>query len=52
MAFFLNLRKKALECAQAMRELIFEQTHAIHFEMIEDFFDGCKRFESDFLGGV
>ncbi|PHJ24853.1 arginyl-trna synthetase [Cystoisospora suis] len=44
-------RKKALECAQAMRELIFEQTHAIHFEMIEDFFDGCKRFESDFLGG-
>ncbi|PFH35717.1 arginyl-tRNA synthetase [Besnoitia besnoiti] len=44
-------RKKARDCAQAMRDLIFEQTHAIHFEMIEDFFDGCKRFEADFLGG-
>lgn len=33
-----------------MRDLIFEQTHAIHFEMIEDLFEGCRQFEKDFLG--
>lgn len=42
-------RERALMCANTMRELIFEQTHAIHFEMIEDFFDGCRQFERDFL---
>ncbi|KAL8455449.1 hypothetical protein Emag_000718 [Eimeria magna] len=41
---------KAAECGSAMRDLIFEQTHAIHFEMIEDLFDGCQQFEKDFLG--
>eukprot|EP00922_Rhytidocystis_sp_ex-Travisia-forbesii_P017932 GHVS01026715.1.p1 GENE.GHVS01026715.1~~GHVS01026715.1.p1 ORF type:complete len:1171 (-),score=194.93 GHVS01026715.1:154-3666(-) len=44
-------RRKALDCTNAMRDMIFEQTHAIHFEMIEDFFDGCKQFENDFLDG-
>lgn len=33
-----------------MRDLVFEQTHAIHFEMIEDLFEGCQQFEKDFLG--
>eukprot|EP00922_Rhytidocystis_sp_ex-Travisia-forbesii_P017929 GHVS01026712.1.p1 GENE.GHVS01026712.1~~GHVS01026712.1.p1 ORF type:complete len:1160 (-),score=161.66 GHVS01026712.1:154-3252(-) len=42
-------RRKAMECTNAMRDMIFEQTHAIHFEMIEDFFDGCRQFENDFL---
>ncbi|KAL8438775.1 hypothetical protein Efla_004618 [Eimeria flavescens] len=44
-------RTKALECGSAMRDLVFEQTHAIHFEMIEDLFAGCQQFEKDFLGG-
>ncbi|KAL8272427.1 hypothetical protein Esti_003717 [Eimeria stiedai] len=43
-------RTKAAECGSAMRDLVFEQTHAIHFEMIEDLFDGCQQFEKDFLG--
>jgi len=43
-------RERAKQCASTMRDLIFEQTHAIHFEMIEDFFDGCRQFEADFLG--
>jgi len=45
------VRERARTCANTMRDLIFEQTHAIHFEMIEDFFDGCRQFEHDFLGG-
>ncbi|KAH0479248.1 MAG: hypothetical protein KVP17_000372 [Porospora cf. gigantea B] len=44
-----HCRKRALTCADAMRDLIFEQTHAVHFEQIEDIFDGCRQFESDFL---
>lgn len=43
-------RTKARECALTMRDLIFEQTHAIHFEMIEDLFESCRQFERDFLG--
>ncbi|XP_026193619.1 uncharacterized protein LOC34620765, partial [Cyclospora cayetanensis] len=43
-------RSKARACAATMRELIFEQTHAVHFEMIEELFDGCRQFERDFLG--
>uniref|UniRef100_A0A0G4HF37 Dynamin N-terminal domain-containing protein n=1 Tax=Chromera velia CCMP2878 TaxID=1169474 RepID=A0A0G4HF37_9ALVE len=42
--------EKAMSCADTMRDLIFEQTHAIHFEMIEDFFTGCEQFEKDFIG--
>ncbi|CDI81029.1 hypothetical protein, conserved, partial [Eimeria acervulina] len=43
-------RSKAKICASTMRDLIFEQTHALHFETIEDLFDGCRQFEKDFLG--
>ncbi|CEL99293.1 unnamed protein product [Vitrella brassicaformis CCMP3155] len=46
------IKDKAFHCAETMRDLIFEQTHAIHFEMIEDFFEGCQHFERDFLGTV
>lgn len=42
---------KAASCAENMRDFIFEQTHALHFEMIEDFFTGCDQFERDFLPG-
>eukprot|EP01071_Lankesteria_metandrocarpae_P008827 Lankesteria_metandrocarpae@DN5063_c0_g1_i1.p1 len=45
------VRHRAKMCATTMRDLIFEQTHAIHFEMIEDFFGGCRQFEREFLGG-
>eukprot|EP00388_Colpodella_angusta_P014828 GDKJ01036950.1.p1 GENE.GDKJ01036950.1~~GDKJ01036950.1.p1 ORF type:complete len:1171 (-),score=297.26 GDKJ01036950.1:64-3576(-) len=43
--------RKAQRCADNMRDFIFEQTHALHFEMIEDFFTGCDQFERDFLPG-
>eukprot|EP00917_Polyrhabdina_sp_WS-2016_P012682 GHVP01027851.1.p1 GENE.GHVP01027851.1~~GHVP01027851.1.p1 ORF type:complete len:890 (+),score=168.03 GHVP01027851.1:930-3599(+) len=43
-------RAQARKCASAMRDAIFEQTKAIHFEMIQDFFDGCRQFEADFVG--
>eukprot|EP00915_Cephaloidophora_sp_WS-2016_P007740 GHVH01010657.1.p1 GENE.GHVH01010657.1~~GHVH01010657.1.p1 ORF type:complete len:1112 (+),score=193.40 GHVH01010657.1:194-3529(+) len=42
-------QERALNCAETMREMIFEQTHAVHFEMIEDFFEGCRDFEDQFL---
>lgn len=45
-------RGKAMTCSAAMRDLIFEQTHAIHFELIFDLFDGCRQFEKDFLGST
>lgn len=43
------MKERAQACAEAMQDLIFEQTHSIHFEMLEDFFEGCQQFEEKFL---
>lgn len=43
-------RARAIKCASDMRDLIFDQTQAISFELIEDIFDGCRQFEAEFLG--
>lgn len=43
-------RDRAKQCADEMAAIIFDQTHAIHFEMIADIFDGCRQFEAEFLG--
>ena len=32
-----------------MGDLIFELTHTIHFDMVEEIFQGCQRFEKEFL---
>ncbi|CTQ40818.1 hypothetical protein BMR1_03g01095 [Babesia microti strain RI] len=39
---------KALACAKAMRDAIFEQTHSIQFEVAPDIFEGVRRFEETF----
>ncbi|KAF8822727.1 arginyl-tRna synthetase [Cardiosporidium cionae] len=42
-------KKKALDCMTAMQDLLFEQTYAIRFEIIEDLFEGCRKYENEFL---
>ncbi|SCP03474.1 conserved Plasmodium protein, unknown function [Plasmodium malariae] len=42
-------KERAISCASEMKDIVFEQTYAVHFEIIEEIFDGCKLFEDNFL---
>ncbi|EWC75410.1 hypothetical protein C923_03901 [Plasmodium falciparum UGT5.1] len=42
-------KERAIVCAGEMKDIVFEQTYAVHFEIIEEIFDGCKLFEDNFL---
>ncbi|VWU52233.1 conserved protein, unknown function, partial [Hepatocystis sp. ex Piliocolobus tephrosceles] len=42
-------KERAVICSNEMKEIMFEQTYAVHFEIIEEIFDGCKLFENNFL---
>ncbi|ANQ10779.1 Uncharacterized protein PCOAH_00055070 [Plasmodium coatneyi] len=42
-------KERAITCASEMKDIVFEQTYAVHFEIIEEIFDGCKLFEDNFL---
>ncbi|VEV59119.1 conserved Plasmodium protein, unknown function [Plasmodium vinckei vinckei] len=42
-------KERAVICANEMKEIVFEQTYAVHFEIIEEIFEGCKLFEDNFL---
>lgn len=42
-------RSKVERCANEMKDAVFELTHAVHFEMIDDFFQGCLNFEDEFI---
>eukprot|EP01054_Gregarina_sp_Poly1_P010574 Gregarina_sp_Poly_1__10573@NODE_785_length_6296_cov_89_903676_g574_i0_p2_GENE_NODE_785_length_6296_cov_89_903676_g574_i0NODE_785_length_6296_cov_89_903676_g574_i0_p2_ORF_typecomplete_len475_score56_56PRR20/PF15708_5/0_14_NODE_785_length_6296_cov_89_903676_g574_i07522176 len=43
-------RDRAQYCAQDMQHMILDQTEAIHFEEISDIFEGCRQFETEFIG--
>eukprot|EP00371_Babesia_bovis_P002288 XP_001610935.1 hypothetical protein [Babesia bovis T2Bo] len=42
-------RQKATECANAMMNLILEQTYSIQFDVAVDIFDYCYQFEKYFV---
>ncbi|CRH02613.1 conserved Plasmodium protein, unknown function [Plasmodium relictum] len=41
--------ERAIICSNEMKDIVFEQTYAVHFEIIQEIFDGCKLFEDNFL---